>query len=103
MHDRAKHFFAQIGNAVDLNQSRGDEMAALRVFCWNGFLMQDLAFGLTLVDIRLQFFLRRFVDHRADIGGQIRRIANHEAVHCAFEHGQQLVGDVFLHVQHAQS
>ena len=102
MYDWAEHFFAQIGDAVDLNQGRRYEMTACGVFSRNGFLVQHLAVRLALVNIALQFFLRHFVNHRTDVGGQVRRVTDHEAIHRAFEHGQQFVGNVFLYVQHAQ-
>jgi hypothetical protein len=45
---------------------------------------------------------RVVVDHRADVGGQQRRVADHELVHRAREHVDHLVGDVALHEQDAR-
>ena len=53
MYDWAEHFFAQIGDAVDLNQGRRDEMTACGVFSRNDLLVQHLAVRLALVNIAL--------------------------------------------------
>ena len=42
------------------------------------------------------------VDNRADIGGQISRIADHQRLERAADHCQRGVGDIVLQVQHSQ-
>ena len=56
-----------------------------------------------LLNIRQQFILRSGINHGRNIGGQIRRVANHQSIHRAFEHFNQFVVNIGLHVQQTQS
>jgi hypothetical protein len=43
------------------------------------------------------------VDHRADIGGQLGRVARHQLLRRALDHLDHAVGDAFVHAQQAQA
>ena len=49
--------------------------------------------------IRHQFVIGRLIDHRADIGPGIGRIAKHKQVHRAVEHLDDVIRHVLLHQQ----
>ena len=53
-------------------------------------------------DVAVERGLGLGVDHRADIGGEVRRIADHQRLERAADHRQHGVGDVVLQVEHAQ-
>ncbi len=60
---------------------------------------QRFALGLA---VRLQPLEGGRVDHRADIGARIGRIADDQRVHRPLEHRQHAVGDILLQQQQAQ-
>ena len=64
--------------------------------------MDHAALGTGLCDMRLNARLRLGVDHGADVGGQLPRVAKAQRVHRAAQHGQQVVGDILLHIEAAQ-
>ena len=100
---RAKDFALQLIQPVDLDQRRGDEGAVhLRLGQPARGLVHGVAAGAQGVDVALDAGLRGGVDHRADVGGQRRRVADGRLVHGAFQHGDDAVGHVGLQAQHAQ-
>ena len=57
---------------------------------------------MTVGAMRDDFFPRRVIDDRTDVGRELPRIADAQFVHRAVQHGQHLVGDIVLQIEQAQ-
>ena len=68
----------------------------------HGRLVHAQAPGPELVDVLLDHAFGLGVYDRAHVGGQYRGVAHMEFLHGAAQHGQQLLGTVFLHAKQAQ-
>ncbi len=101
--DRAEDFPLQLVEAFQLDQSRHHEGAASQLIRRMASLLHHAAaFAAHGRDVLVDVVLGLAVDHRADVGGQVVRVADAVFGHGAFEHGQHALGHVLLHAQHAQ-
>ena len=98
--DGAEHLALQLGEVADLEHGGGDEGAGSAVGELR--LVVPLGGALHAVDVGLELALRLGVDDRADVGRELRRVADGELVHGALEHGDGAVGHVLLEVEDAQ-
>jgi hypothetical protein len=64
--------------------------------------VHGVALGAHGVDVALDVAVRLGVDHRAHVDRQRGRVADAGLVHRALEHGDDALGHVVLHAQHAQ-
>ena len=109
MQHRAEDFLLQIGNGAHFERLRRHQIRKRRC----GLLI-DRQFGFRrLVQQRSGFFHQTFavaanavegfaVDDRADIGGQLRRVARDQLLRGAADHPDHMVGDLGVHTQQAQ-
>ena len=101
---RAEDLALQFGDAVQLDQ-RGQHKRALgqrRVAGIPGAAQHLAALGPHLLDVLFYAVTRLGIDHRADVDGQLRRVADAALRDGAAEHFNDAVGAVFLQAQHAQ-
>ena len=99
--NRAEDFAFKLGKAVEFIRTRCEEAAVGGVFR-QLHLVDQLRLAVHALGVRFQDLARVLVDHRAHVGAQQRRVAHAQFVHRARQHGDHLVGDVGLHVQHAR-
>ena len=98
--DRAEVLFLQLMNAADLERHRCHEVT-LEAFRQQGFGNQ-LALAFELSDMRVEASLSFGVDHRAHIALAQMGRANLQLGHRALEQLQYALGDIGLHIHHAQ-
>ena len=92
----AEPFRLQVGDVIQCDGGGRNEIAGRR----DGYRVQPA--GALSLAIGFQPAICRRVDDRTHIGGGIDRVAHHQRVHGAFEHGQSPVGDIRLHQQQPQ-
>ena len=80
------------------DDARGDEMPVLRC----GALCQNAPLGTRCGDVVGDHALGICVDHRADIGRKLPRIAKATLGHRACQHPQEWLCDIFLQIKHPQ-
>jgi len=98
--DRAEHLALEPAGAVDLEGARREEGAMLGVGRPRT-LVEKTTLPRHPGGMPFERLAGRLVDHRADIGGEQRRIADRELGHRACQHRQQPVGDVVLDIEEA--
>ena len=101
VHHRAEDLARQLLDRVDLEQVRREEAALVAIRRQLAGVQHARAAGEPL-DVRLQAGARTVVDDRADVGRGVRGIADAQFAHRARQHLDQPVGDLVLHVEHAQ-
>ncbi len=99
MQDRAKNLALERRDPRQLDQRGRDEGAT----GGRAQFLEHPVFGAGHIHMRRNARARGFVDDGAAIGGQVPRVAHMQRVHRALEHGQQIVGDILLHIEAAQS
>ena len=100
MQDRAEHLALQLADGADFEKRRRDEGAG-RAFGGKRRLKQVCAFGASRCRT-LSARLRLRIDHRPDIGFELRRIANAQLRHRALEHANDAIRDVVLKAENAK-
>ena len=104
MQHGAEDFALQLIEPLNLDQRGRDERAVRRRL---GQRARGLVHGMPLgahgVDVALDARVRLGVDHRADVDRQRGGVADGGLIHRALEHGDDALGHVVLHAQHAQS
>ncbi len=98
---RAEDLARQLLDRIDLEQVRREEAALVAIRRQLAGVQHARAPGEPL-DVRLQAGARALVDDRADVGRGVRGVADAQFAHRAREHVDQPVGDLVLHVEHAQ-
>ena len=98
MQHRAEDLALEIGDPVHADHHGGDEMA----LAWRLQLVDHAALRARLCDIIGDIALSFCVNHRADIGGEIPRIAQAQLVHRPLDHLDQMRRDILLHIEAAQ-
>jgi hypothetical protein len=101
--DRPEDFAFEARDAVDLVGARREEGAVA-----GGLLVERAGEDrrretVEPAGVRGEYAARRLVDHRADVGGEVGRVADAQFLHRAGEHFADPVGDVGLDEQHAQA
>ena len=91
----------EVGERTDLDHRRGDEMAVLGARREFEPGEESPAPG-EVGEMRVERGARLLVDHRADIGGKVARVADGQRLHRPADHRQHAVGDIVLDEQHAQ-
>ena len=99
--DRSEHFAFEVGHGVDFEHMRRKKHA-IRMLGGKRQFAQQFGFAGHLRGMEPKGFARCFVDHRADVGGRVHRIADFQFVGRAEHHLQHFVGDVILQKQYAQ-
>ncbi|CAB3925919.1 hypothetical protein LMG26858_05800 [Achromobacter anxifer] len=98
---RAEDFARQLADVVDLDDGRRDE-GAVAAFAVEFHLVHTVARGAHRLDVPLDAVARFRVDHGPHVHRQAVRVAHAKFAHGAAQHGQHVIGIVFLHAQHAQ-
>ena len=98
MKHRAEDFLFHFLDAANLEHCRRHKPALLR----HRHFLQQLALLLKFIAMIGNFLAGVLVDHRAHVCRQQPRVANAQLFHSTVEHFQQVLGDVFLHVEHTQ-
>ena len=95
MDDRAEPFLVQIVHRIEMDQRGRHEqplVLARHRAAVDHILVPGFAIGVELV-------IARLVDHRADIGIRLMRIADHQRIHRALQHLDRAIIDLFLDQQ----
>ena len=96
--DWPENFFFKLLNTTDAENCRRNEQAFLGDF----HFLQQLAVALELLAVIHDLLAGVLVDHRAHVRGKQPGIADAKLFHGTVEHFQKAIGNVFLHVEHAQ-
>ena len=99
--DRAEVLVFEYGQGRYLHDRRCD-IGSRPAFGGEGALPDRIARCAQRLDMTIERPLRLGIDHRSDIGGKNCRIADHQRLERAADHGEHPVGNIFLHEQDAQ-
>ena len=99
MQDGAEDLALHLRDAAHPDHRRRNEGAGGR----GGQFLHHPPFCPGSIDIGADRPLRLGINHRADIGVQMPGVAQRQLIHRARQHLQQVIGDVFLHIEAAQS
>ena len=98
MQYRAEDFLFQLFNPAYAENRRRNKQPFLGYL----HLFQQLAVALELLAMVDDLLAGVLVDHRAHVRGKQPGIADAKLFHGTVEHFQKAIGNVFLHVEHAQ-
>ena len=93
----AENFALDVLDTIHADRDGAEEIAF--ALCLDAVDQPSSVFGLRRVVPEVS--LRGLVDDRTYVGFQQPRITNTQFVHCACQHRQQPIRDVFLHVENA--
>ena len=103
---RAEDLFFQLVEAIEFDKRRRHKGPVAPFACVFAILAHRLvdgaSFGAHRLNMAFNILFRFRIDNRADIGGQPARIAHPALAHGAAQHGQRMVGDLFLQAEDAQ-
>ncbi len=103
---RAEDLFFHLIKAFQLNQRRHDKRAGLPFTRISAVVARGLedfaAFGAHRLNMALDTGFGVGVDNRSDVGRQSAWVAHPAFGHRAFQHGQGVIGNLFLEAEHAQ-
>ena len=101
MQHGAEYFALELVEIVQFKQSRGDIGSVVGIGRQLN-LVADFGNTFHFVDVLEQVALGFGVDNRADVGVDQGGVADGQLVHRAFDHGEHVVGHVFLQAENAQ-
>ena len=103
---RAKDLFFQLIKALELDQGRRNEGPALpltRILAVFPYRLEHrAALGAQALNMAFNILFRFGIDDRTNVGGQTARVAHPAFAHRAAQHGQRMVGDLFLQAEYTQ-